>query len=567
MFVTLRGKYPFSYWAKKAVKELENTGQSSRIEYPAVPVSELLDIYDPDIEKSSSTPNLRDLLKKLDKIKRLTRGKLRSRINLMYGKIYFSMDSENSVKTSLAYLDAAFGSSDIEIKTQAAYYLARILGKDFRFARLKQIAVSIDTPRYRSSKYFERAVYAAGYPFMRKKKFKEALFFYNMILKNAVSKKEASVVDNSYYEQSLWRIHWCFYNLGQYDNALKILDEMGKYENWEEYAPYWKAYIYMKKGETEAAKNLYEKLVADSGVTYYGLLARDELKNRFGISTEPGTGKEKFEEFKMETISDITRETRFNILKETGLYEFAAEELEAYLREKGISMDTTKEQWKPYGSELAKLYFYSGKYLLSGVYLFKAYEKYISKGASEIPQWFWKIYYPVFYKDTIDTYSKTYKLDRFMVYSLIRQESVFEPFVVSGSGAIGVMQIMPETGKQVFKDMGSISGVKEFSTDLLYDPEFNIPMGIYHLKYQLYDRIDKFIKEKGIDAANNESMKEILTTAGYNAGIERSTRWITEIPFSNEQEFIDQIDITETRRYVKLVKKHYYFYKGLHPKH
>jgi soluble lytic murein transglycosylase len=549
--VRLWKKYPYTPWGKKAEEQLEKLLESSRVQYPSLSVTELLDIYDLSYENNKTRDNLNDLVIKLDKIKSFANTKhLKDRINLLYGKLYYDL---NDIKKFPGFLSGAYRSSDPGIKAQAAYYLVKDAGNKYNFSKLKSYVSGIDSPRYMKSEYFERTAYAAGFFFMRKKRHKEAVPIYKVVLKK-------NSPYNQYYQQALWRLHWCYYHLQQYQDALKILEKMGKLSDWEEYAAYWSAYIYQKIGEEETARSIYKDLFTRSGYTYYGILAYERLNRDFGIQIDFQKEKETFAEVQVGTIDDNTRNTRFQILKENGLYEFAANELEAYLKEKNISPGIDRDYWRPYGGELAKLYFYTGKYIRAGLRVYWTYKDYILKGAKNFPPWFWKIYYPLFYKDTIDRYARRYDANREFLYSFIRQESFYEPYAVSPAGAIGVMQIMPETGKEIFKDIGSSLGLREYSVRLLYKPEVNIPMGIYHLKYHLYDKIEIFIKDKGITQADNDGMKTILMIAGYNAGIARPFRWLTEIPFDNMQEFIDQIDISETRDYVKLIQKHRFLY-------
>jgi soluble lytic murein transglycosylase len=122
------------------------------------------------------------------------------------------------------------------------------------------------------------------------------------------------------------------------------------------------------------------------------------------------------------------------------------------------------------------------------------------------------------------------------------------------------MQIMPKTGEDIFKEIKSELGPSSYSTQLLYRPEINIPMGIFHLRKQLYEIIEAYINQRNINQAMNKDLYLTLTIAGYNAGIGSAFRWVREIEFENQQEFVDQIDYEETRNYVKLVLKHVIIY-------
>ena len=559
-FVRLWKKYPYSKWAEKAEKELDEYGRLSQINYPAVPAGELLDIYHLICQKNWKKSKMKYVKNRLDVLmkeaKKAFTPVLKSRAYLLYGKLFNVLGPGWKAKR---YLELAMNSSDAEVKTEAAFYLMR----RSRYVRgyasiLRRIVSRISSKRYMSSEYYERTIYSAGFPFMRKKRYRDAIPFYEKVIRKDDPEK------NSYYDSALWRLQWCYYHLGKYDKVFEILKKLKKLEKWEEYANYWTAYIclYKLKDRREIAKVLFEELLKESGFTYYGILAQKTLKEEFGIDVDLEKDKEDFLELKIGLIEDENRNIRFKTLKENGLFDFARIELSAYLKENNISREEAEEDWRPYGDEIAKLYYYSGKYLWAGVNIARVYKNHVLKGAKNIPEWFWKIYYPLFYKEIIDRYADKYSVSRNFLYAIIRQESFYDSFVKSYAGAIGVMQIMPGIGKQIFKDIKYDLGLSSYSVDLLYKPEVNIPMGIFHLKKQLYDKIEKMVHEKKITQAYDNNMLLTLTIASYNTGIGigRLKRWLKEVDFDNQLEFIDQMDITQTRQYVKLVLRHRYLY-------
>ena len=556
-FVRLWKEYPYSDWAKKAEGQLETMGKSSLIDYPQLPAGELLDIYDLKFKWDKSKVSqeyLKDRLGRLQKIVPKANRQLTDRFDLLYGKIYYY---SGPWKKANDHLSRAFRSGYPEIKVEAAYYLMRHAMNYYHFSTLKRIVNGINSRKYMESEYFEKTAYLAGFPFMRKKRYREAISLYRVVLR-----KESE--DKFYYNHALWRLQWCYFHLKEYKKAREVLEKLRETEEWQEYALYWTAYIYQKEKKMDEARALYRQLLLDSGYTYYGILADRTLQKDFKVKVDFEKNLQDFVPYQVGLIEDKNRSNRYQILTDNGLYEFAALELKTYLNEKKISSETDDEYWKPYGSTLAKLYFYSSQYILCGLYIYRVYKEFVLRGGKNIPQWFWDMYYPLFYKDLIDKYSRLYEVNRDFLYAFIRQESYYEPFAVSPAGAIGVMQIMPNTGRGIFNQIGSQLGLTEYSVQLLYQPEVNIPMGIYHLKYNLFDKIKKYIREKGIYKADNENIINPLLIAGYNAGLRRAYRWVKETTFDNQQELIDQIDIAETRRYVKLVLKHIYLYRKHH---
>lgn len=548
--VRLWKTYPYSKWGERAEIMLEEMKESASIQYPALSARELLDTYDLAYEKNRTKDKLKYIQHRLDILKTQIGNTLQDRINLLYGKVFYVLGPRSR---SIQFLTRSSRSGDIETRLESIYFLVRHARNYYQFSQINRLVRSIDSPGYRRSEYYDKTTYAAGFAFMRKKRYSQAIPIYKTVLEKGRN-------NNEFYDHALWRLQWCYYHLGRYDEAVNILEKLGENKEWEEYATYWTAYIRQRKGQLQDARRLYEYLLKNSGFTYYGMLAWQNLKQFFNMSIDLEKGKQEYVEFKVGLIEDENRNTRYKTLKENGLFEFAAVELETYLEEKGIFRSENQEHWRPYGAELARLYFYTGKYIKAGWRLYWVYKEEILKGAINIPREFWDMYYPVFYKGTIDRYADRYGVSRNFLYAFIRQESFYEPFVVSPAGAIGVMQIMPGTGKQIAKDIASDLGIRSYSAELLYNPEVNIPMGIFHLRKHLYEKIEDYVHKKKISKAYGKDILQALMIAGYNAGIGRSYRWVRETTFDNQQELIDQFDIPETRRYVKLVLKHLFLY-------
>jgi soluble lytic murein transglycosylase len=118
-----------------------------------------------------------------------------------------------------------------------------------------------------------------------------------------------------------------------------------------------------------------------------------------------------------------------------------------------------------------------------------------------------------------------------VIFSLIRQESFFDPRAVSGAGAVGLMQLMPDTARAVGKRLGRGVGREE-----LFDPQVNIRLGTAFF----LERLDRF---GNLPAA----------LAGYNAGENRVARWNRALAPLGEELFIELIPYTETRDYVRRI--------------
>ena len=144
-----------------------------------------------------------------------------------------------------------------------------------------------------------------------------------------------------------------------------------------------------------------------------------------------------------------------------------------------------------------------------------------------------KLAYPLKYEAYITEYAEANGLDPYLVCGVIHTESHFDIEAESRVGAVGLMQIMPDTGEWIAKKMS----MKDYSEAKLKDPETNIRMGCWYLKY-LMDRFDGDMT---------------LVLAGYNAGPNRVTQWLEDEKYSQDGKLTD-IPYRETEEYVKKVE-------------
>lgn len=145
--------------------------------------------------------------------------------------------------------------------------------------------------------------------------------------------------------------------------------------------------------------------------------------------------------------------------------------------------------------------------------------------------------YPFPYFAQIQKWSQEFNLPPALVIALIRQESRFESQILSSAGAVGLMQVMPETGAWI----ASKRGIRNYS---LKNPEDNINFGTWYLDFTHQE-------------FNNNSM---LAVASYNAGPGAIGRWVSTRGLGNADEFVNNIPYAETRDYVPKVFGNYWNY-------
>ena len=148
---------------------------------------------------------------------------------------------------------------------------------------------------------------------------------------------------------------------------------------------------------------------------------------------------------------------------------------------------------------------------------------------------------PEAYKGTIEEYSRLYNVPQEIIYSVIKAESSFNSNAVSPAGAVGLMQIMPDTYRDIAGRMGDIA-----NEGLLYDPNTNIKYGTFYLRY-LYDMFKEWD----------------LAIAAYNGGLGNVRQWLRNPEYIKDNEIV-YIPIEETRNYLQRVNRNIEVYKRLY---
>jgi soluble lytic murein transglycosylase len=158
---------------------------------------------------------------------------------------------------------------------------------------------------------------------------------------------------------------------------------------------------------------------------------------------------------------------------------------------------------------------------------------------------------PVFHKNIINNYARDFKIDPLLITAIIRVESNFAKKAHSSKGAIGLMQLMPATAREMAQELG----MSNLSPKDLENPETNIKLGMYYFR-------------KLLDEFNNN---QILALAAYNAGLTNVEKWYqqnpllqieaNDIPFPETRDYV--INVQSTYKWLKTVQN---FKNLLHPK-
>ncbi len=162
----------------------------------------------------------------------------------------------------------------------------------------------------------------------------------------------------------------------------------------------------------------------------------------------------------------------------------------------------------------------------------RAYPQYLAAGGESLPADVLRVLFPLDHWPLLESRAKAQGLDPYLVAALAAQESTFDAGIRSSAGAVGLMQIMPATGRGFAKRLA----IRPFSTDRLTEPDVNVAIGTRYFS--------DLMRQFGHAA---------YALASYNAGENRVARWRAQRPNLPTDEWIDDIPFPETQNYVKRI--------------
>jgi tetratricopeptide (TPR) repeat protein len=310
------------------------------------------------------------------------------------------------------------------------------------------------------------------------------------------------------------------------------------------FALFWGGRLHFSNGNKTLAEEMWRRVATEYYSTFYGALGHYVLEKISGkpLRLEPSTTSPFSMEKLYASLDDSGRTTakRIEALLKIGLKDDASCEIAEF--------KTEPEQRE---KVLMKALFQnaSGDWLSS----IKNFDGLARSFRHGLPIGFEKLLFPRAYEKSVLDYSKRLELDPDLVFAIIRQESVFNPRARSPAGASGLMQLMPQTARVEARRLGlSYLGQEDRNKvartmqrrSALFDAETNVVIGVHHLH--------GLLKQYG-------NVIHVLTS--YNANPKATRRWIEKIPSDDFLVFIERIPYQETRMYVKLVLRNYFYYK------
>ncbi|HLA08157.1 MAG TPA: tetratricopeptide repeat protein [Anaerolineales bacterium] len=326
-------------------------------------------------------------------------------------------------------------------------------------------------------------------------------------------------------------------------------------------AYFWIGKTQAQLGDNPSAQASWQQGLALDSSNYYSLRARDLLLGAAPFASAPSTEltpdleKERRDAeawvrltFELPAETDLTgpgalaQDARFirgTELWELGMYDEARLEFEA-LRE---VVSTSPEDSFRLANHLLGIGLYRTSIFAARQVLTLAGHE--SQSASlTAPPYFNHIRYGLYYQDLVETEAQNFGLDPLFLFSMIRQESLFEGFVKSTAEAHGLMQVIPATGEQIADELNWPLG---YTSNDLYRPNVSVRFGAYYL-------------DKNRDLLGGSLFAAL---AAYNGGPGNAIAW-NELAGNDPDLFVEVVRFEETRNYIRSIYEIYSTYRALY---
>ncbi|MGH9586339.1 MAG: transglycosylase SLT domain-containing protein [Acidobacteriaceae bacterium] len=425
-------------------------------------------------------------------------------------------------------------------------YLMMELARDKNDTSTQQSILTQMESRFPTSPWLAEALYSSGNMYLLRKDYPNAIRYYSDLatfFPSSCDQHHRGPCSN-YTPYVHWRAAWLTYRSGNYTQAAKMFDDQIKnYGEGPEAASalYWRARIYadQEHNPTMAAK-YYRTVDRVYPHYYYGDLALQRLADMGLTPDDDPTGSDELDGLEPQDIPELSDDipdqdphlVKARLLANAGLNEYISPEIQAA---------DGSDQWGSLAE--AQIYASYGENWRAMRFMKRALPYYVSAPITALPLAYWRILFPQPYWNTIKKCAAANGLDPYMVASLIRQESEFNPSVISYANAWGLMQLLPRVGRSLAHQ----AGIHHFETRNLLDPEVNIRLGCIYLKQLL----DKFRDHPE------------YAFAAYNAGDSRVTDWQSDGKYSGMDEFVESIPFTQTRDYVEAIVRNEIIYRQL----
>lgn len=299
---------------------------------------------------------------------------------------------------------------------------------------------------------------------------------------------------------------------------------------------FWLAMTHRENNQKDKSEETFDELIADEPLNFYGLLAHREMKKDLPVlALKQDIGSDELRLKFTANVRQIVDENFIEWLiavKENDLAkDYLADASEQLKKKRSDDLEDWTVLFKYYARANQYLQLFAQAGNLSPYSRKRLFEKH--------PE----LVFPRPYYETVASAATRFGISTEFIYSIMRQESSFNPQARSPMDAFGLMQLLPEVAKR----SAAANSIDYETPDDLYEPQVNIPIGSAHLK-ELWDRYDGEV---------------ILAAASYNASEKAIHGWMKTRYRGDTVEFIEDIPYDETRDYVKLVLRNLITYQML----
>jgi len=525
-------EYPTSPEASTASSQLSRLRRSLGSEYPEAAPAMKFTRVDALIEAErhdTARSELQDMTEDLD-------GADRDRARVWLGKARHIRRNDDIAYRWLSELNV----TDPRAEAERLYWLVEA---SRRLGRRTAVANALENlaKNYPASGWRMRALVTAGNMYLVLNQPDDYRPIYRACADTFAPEPDAAYCD--------WKFAWSHYIRRLPDAAELLRNHLRTFPRSEHtaIALYFLGRLAEKDADQSAARAWYEKIVSGHPNDYYAVLARERLAWEPIATAVPSVEVVSFLE--TVTLPDETRELDFErtegsdfrnaraqLLTTAGLYEWAEQELYFSARTEGHGAVLAME--------LARLANRREDYGRSIRYVKALAPDYMHVPLDEAPDPFWRLAFPLPYREQMEEYAGSRNLDLDLLAAVIRQESEFDKDAKSSAGAIGLTQILPATGRQIYRQLG----YDRYSDGMLTDPAINLNMGTFWMR-GLIDEMDGHVE---------------AVLAAYNAGKTRAEEWLKWEEYREPAEFIETVPFTETRTYIRAVLRNADFYRRIY---
>ena len=518
-------KYPLADESKDAAAALPRLNKQLHIEFPYA-TGEMQDQRAQIFYDAHKWHEARAEYEKLTTVLKDTANPIRQRALVRAAECRQHPKAAPSLFVKLAVTDP-------EADAERLYDLSQAWRSDKRETEMLS-AVEKNAEKYPQSRWTENSLMAAGNYYWVDLDRAKAGNYYQRVLDGFPGSAHA--------QNAEWRLAWIAYIQRQPFADEKMTNFLRKYPSTGAAvnALYWLGRNAERSGNPSRARAFYEKATDRFPSTYFAHAADLRLSQLPPGDSDPADALAEvpappplrpFDEPIAPLVAD-----RWNRAQALRAIAFDAS---AELELKAAFAATASPR---YIVEAAQAAFDQGHFATGMAYGRLAVPNFDSRKLSEVPSSVWKVLFPFPYEYTIRHEAERNNFDPMFAAGLIRQESTFQADAVSHANAVGLMQILPKTGRILAKERKI-----RFTKNSLFDPNINIELGMLYIA----------------NLTRSTGGPE-YAAAAYNAGEDRIALWKSERTYDEIPELVESIPFTETREYVQIVLRNTDMYRALY---